>query len=73
MTQEHSSDTQITRSEAITDETVTFYAKQGFVLDIAEEVMRFDLSLALPEADFPPSVSCFSLFPLKSSQKKDIC
>jgi hypothetical protein len=46
MTQEHSPDTQTIRCEAITDEIVTSCAKQGFVLDFAEEVMRFDLSLA---------------------------
>src|SRR5579885_2503973 len=59
MTQEYSSDAQIIRCEAITDEIVAVYAERGFILDFAEEVMRFDLSLALPQADFPPSVSCF--------------
>lgn len=60
MTQEHSPDEQIIRCEAITDEVVADYAERGFVLDFAEEVMRFDLSFALPQADFPPSISCFS-------------
>jgi ribosomal protein S18 acetylase RimI-like enzyme len=63
MTQEHSPDEQIIRCEAITDEIVTSYAKQVFVLDFAEEVMRFDLSLPLPQANFSPSVSCFSWEP----------
>lgn len=63
MTQEHSPDNQIIRCEAITDDLVASYAKQGFALDFAEEVMRFELSLALPQAEFPPSVSCFSWEP----------
>lgn len=63
MTQEHSDDRQVIRCEAISDEVVASYTGQGFVLDFAEEVMRFDLSLALPQADFPPSVSCFSWEP----------
>lgn len=59
MTQEHSLDEQIIRCEAITDEIITSYAEQGFVLDFAEEVMHFGLSQPLPQADVPLSVSCF--------------
>ncbi len=64
MTQEHSRDAQIIRCEAITGEIVAAYAEQGFILDFAEEVMRFDLSLAF---------AYFSLFSLESSQKEAIC
>ena len=63
MAQEHSTGEQIIRCEAITDEVAASYAERGFVLDFAEEVMRFDLSQTLPWANFPASVSCFGWEP----------
>lgn len=58
MTQEHALDAEKFTCEAITDEIAAYYTERGYTLTFAEEVMRFDLSLAIPDAAFPPSISC---------------
>jgi ribosomal protein S18 acetylase RimI-like enzyme len=43
--------------EDITDEIMISYKEKGFTLIFSEEVMRYDLSLTLPEMTLAPSVS----------------
>src|SRR5215469_13302894 len=45
------------RCEQVTDEVSASYAEQGYTLTFAEEVMRFDLSRALPHVVVPFAVS----------------
>ena len=43
--------------ESITDEIIASYKEKGFTLVFAEEIMRYNLSLALPDIAPPPFVS----------------
>lgn len=49
-----SSDEEFT-SETLTDEIIASYVEQGFTLVFAEDVMRYDLSRAVPEIAAPPT------------------
>src|SRR6202040_1791346 len=58
MTNDHSlSPFEEITSEALTDEIIASYREQGFTVVFAEEVMRYDLALALPHAGSLPFVS----------------
>jgi mycothiol synthase len=56
--QEHSPE-EIT-CETVTGEITASYAEKGYALTFAEEVMRFDLSHAIPSVVVPPDVSFFT-------------
>lgn len=45
------------RCENMTDEMIASYAAQGYILAFAEEVMRYDLSQALPHVALPIEVA----------------
>ena len=58
MTKDHSlSPFEEITSETLTDEIIASHMEQGFTLVFAEEVMRYDLALALPHVASLPSVS----------------
>lgn len=43
--------------ENLTDETIALYKEQGFTLLFSEEIMRYDLSLSVPQIIKAPSLS----------------
>lgn len=57
MAQDHFSSNNVITCEDVTDEIVASYAEKGFTLVFAEEVMRYDLSLPLPQVTPLPVVS----------------
>ncbi len=63
MGQDHSVFPEEIRSEDVTDAGIAFYAEQGYTLTFAEEVMRYDLSRALPHVVVPFEVSYLSWAP----------
>ena len=44
-------------TEGLTDAAARLYERNGFVQEFAEDVMRRDLTGALPEAPFPPGIT----------------
>lgn len=63
MTQDHSAFPEGFRSDNITDEVIASYAKKGYTLDFAEEVMRYDLSRMPAQVSVPFEVSYLSWTP----------
>lgn len=63
MKQNHSVPSDDIRSENVTDEIIASYAKKGYTLTFAEEVMCYDLSRALPHVIMPLEVSYVSWEP----------
>ncbi len=59
MGQEQHSPEEIT-CENVTGDITASYAEKGYTLTFAEEVMRFDLSHAIPPVVVPPDVSFFT-------------
>lgn len=57
MTQDQSTLPDEITCENVTGEVVALYAQQGYILDFAEEVMRFDLSLVIPQVSTPGAIS----------------
>jgi len=53
----HSTPPEEIRCENVTDEIIASYAAQGYILAFAEEVMRYDLSQALPQVTLPIEVT----------------
>ena len=66
MEQEHSP-AEIT-CENVTGEITASYTEKGYTLTFAEEVMRFDLSQAIPQVVVPPDIS---FFPWASESRHD--
>src|SRR5437660_10642633 len=54
--------------ENVTGEITAYYAEKGYTLTFAEEVMRFDLSHAIPSVVVPPDIS---FFPWASERSHD--
>ena len=63
MGQDQSSSPEDIRCENVTDEIIASYAKQGYALAFAEEVMCYDLSRTLPNIVVPFEVSYLSWTP----------
>jgi ribosomal protein S18 acetylase RimI-like enzyme len=63
MTQDHFIPSTEIRSENITDELVASYKAQGYTLDFAEEVMRYDLSRTPPPISVPFEISYLNWTP----------
>lgn len=57
MLPDHSTPPQEIRCENVTDEIIASYAEQGYIQAFAEEVMRYDLSQALPHVALPIEVA----------------
>ena len=51
------------RSENVTDELVAAYAQEGYTLDFAEEVMRYDLSRPCPQITVPYEIAYLTWVP----------
>lgn len=49
--------------ESVTDELVAAYAQRGYSLVFAEEVMRFDLALAIPDVVVPGALTFLTWTP----------
>ena len=47
----------VVATEGLTDAAARLYERNGFVQEFAEDVMRRDLTGALPEAPFPPGIT----------------
>ena len=58
MPQKHALDAEKITCESITEEIAASYTARGYTLAFAEEIMRFDVSLEIPDVTFLPSIAC---------------
>ena len=68
MGQDHSIPPEDIRCENVTDEVIASYAEKGYLLTFVEEVMRYDLSRALPQVVVPFEVSYLSWAPERTHE-----
>ncbi|MCU0503603.1 MAG: GNAT family N-acetyltransferase, partial [Anaerolineae bacterium] len=56
----------VVATEGLTDAAARLYERNGFVQEFAEDVMRRDLTGALPQAPFPPGVTVEAWTPARA-------